>query len=240
MIILTHLSLFTGIGGLDLAAEQAGFITVGQCERADYPNRILDKHWPGVPRWKDIKSVTAESFRERTGLHTADIISAGYPCQKFSLAGKRTGELDLAREFIRVVGELRPRWALGENVAGHIGNGLDDVLRELGAKAYQTRTFVLQANAVGAQHKRERVIILAHTDTPRQEERNLSAFTNKQGFDNRLCNEELAYTYIQSGEKAGQKHNLSGKSIWTWEGALCSYWRTQPEPDWTVSKSETG
>ena len=84
---LTHLSLFSGIGGLDLAAEAAGFQTVGQCEWADYPTKVLKKHWPDVPRWRDIRTLTGDDFYARTGLRTVDVISGDSPANLFLLPG---------------------------------------------------------------------------------------------------------------------------------------------------------
>ena len=117
---LTHLSLFTGIGGLDLAAEWAGFRTVGQCEYADFPRKVLEKHWPNVQRWRDIRDVTRISA-DRAGIGEITVISGGFPCQPHSLAGKRLAsgdERDLWGEFARVIHEVGPRWVVAENVPG--------------------------------------------------------------------------------------------------------------------------
>ncbi len=170
--LLTHFSLFTGIGGIDLAAEQAGFVTVGQCELADYPYQLLRKHWPGVPKWRDIRDVTAKSV-QATGIHHVTLVSGGFPCQPYSIAGKRRGEKDdrhLWPEMRRVVAELRPRWVLGENVAHFVHMGLDDMLADLEVGGYEAWAVVLPACAVGAPNRRNRVFIVAHSDEQRCDE----------------------------------------------------------------------
>lgn len=180
---LTHLSLFTGIGGLDLAAEWAGFQTVGQCEWADYPTKVLEMHWPAVPRWRDIRTLTGEDFYARTGLRTVDVISGGFPCQPFSTAGVRRGKSDdryLWPEMLRVIQDLRPTWVIGENVVGIIDMALDTVLSDLETIDYTVQAFIIPACSVDAPHRRYRVFIVAHSngdgrEGPRQ--------TPKEGYD---------------------------------------------------------
>ena len=165
---LSHLSLFSGIGGIDLSAEWAGFTTVGQCEFADYPTKVLEKHWPDVPRWRDIRTLTKESFYERTGRKTVDLVSGGFPCQPFSRAGHEQGTSDarfLWPEMLRVIDETRSEWVLAENVAGllSIDNGRTfyEIVKSLEDKNYEVLPIVSSAFAYGASFDGKRIFIVA-------------------------------------------------------------------------------
>jgi len=162
---LTHLSLFSGIGGIDLAAEWAGFRTIGQVEKDSYAREILEKHWPGVHKWRDVLWFYATDFRGKTGCQCPTLITGGFPCQPFSCAGNQEGTGDdryLWPEMFRIVQELRPAWVLGENVAGIFNLALDDVLADLEDTEYTARAFSIPACAVGAPHERQRIFIVAH------------------------------------------------------------------------------
>ena len=160
MTKLRVLDLFSGIGGFSLGLERTGgFETAAFCEYEKFPRQILAKHWPDVPCFPDVRELKGQDIDG-----PIDVICGGYPCQPFSQAGQRRGQEDdrhLWPEFSRLVDELRPTWVIGENVAGHISMGLDDVLSDLEGQGYTCRTFVIPACAVGASHRRDRVWSIA-------------------------------------------------------------------------------
>ncbi len=157
---LTHLDLFSGIGGFALAARMAGSIeTVGFCEREAYAQRVLKKHWPDVPICDDIHTLKGNDYGP------IDLITGGFPCQPFSIAGKRRAENDprhLWPQMLRVISECKPTWVLGENVP-HIANlVLGEVCADLEAQGYEVQPLDIPACAVGAGHLRQRTWLLAH------------------------------------------------------------------------------
>ena len=160
---LRVLDLFSGIGGFSLGLERTGgFETVAFCEYEPFPRAVLSKHWPDVPCFPDVRKLKGSDIDG-----PIDVICGGYPCQPFSTAGQRRGKEDdrhLWPEFSRLVAELRPSWVIGENVAGHVSMGLDDVLSDLEGQGYACRTFVIPACAVDAPHRRDRVWTVAHRD----------------------------------------------------------------------------
>jgi len=152
-----------------MAAEWAGFTTIGQCEIDDYCTQLLEKNFPGVPRWRDIRDVTRESVSAR-GIGRIDLLSGGIPCQPHSVAGKRGGstdERDLWPQFARLIRELRPIWVLVENVPGLLssdsGRFFGRILRDLAEMGYDAVWCVYGANAIGAPHRRERLLIVGNS-----------------------------------------------------------------------------
>jgi DNA (cytosine-5)-methyltransferase 1 len=160
---LTVGSLFAGIGGFDLAAERAGLEVKWQVEIDDYATRVLDKHWPGATRYRDIRAVNWAD------VEPVDVLCGGFPCQPHSTAGKRLAsadERDLWGEFVRCIRAVRPRWVVAENVAGLLsseaGRFFGRVLRELAESGYDAEWDCIPASAVGAPHQRDRVWIVAY------------------------------------------------------------------------------
>jgi DNA (cytosine-5)-methyltransferase 1 len=174
-----HLDLFSGIGGFSLGLEATGaFETVAFCDYDPYCQKVLRKHWPWVTIYDDVKELNSERL-SANGHTEVDIITGGYPCQPFSIAGRQKGEQDPRHvwpEMFRLVKELRPTWVIGENVSGHIKLGLDTVLENLESEGYATRAFSISASSIGSNHQRERVWIIANT--------------NELGWDNWIYNRE--------------------------------------------------
>jgi DNA (cytosine-5)-methyltransferase 1 len=158
--MLRHVDLCSGIGGFALGFEWAGLSKpVMFCDIEPWSRKILAKHWPDVPIEEDVKVLANEPER----IPECSILTAGYPCQPFSLAGKRGGEEDDRHiwPYIReIVAQKRPTWCVFENVYGHLSMGLDTVLSDLEADGYATRPFIVPACGVDAPHRRDRVWLI--------------------------------------------------------------------------------
>lgn len=167
------LSLFSGIGGIDLAAEWAGIETVAFCEYADFPRKVLNKHWPNVPIFKDVKNLDKAAL-EKAGVidrdKTIKLIHGGFPCQPYSIAGKRKGkkdDRDLWAEMFRIINELGPDWVVGENVANFANMELDRTLFDLESEGYETTSLLFPACGVDAKHQRFRTFVVANSGEKR-------------------------------------------------------------------------
>ena len=168
--VFTHGSLFSGIGGFDLAAEWMGWENIFNCEIESFPRKILNYYWPNVISYEDI---TKTDFTVHRG--EIDILTGGFPCQPYSLAGKRKGTEDarhLWPEMLRAIREIQPSYVVGENVYGIVNwNGglvFNEVQADMEAEGYEVQSVILPACGVNAPHKRERVWFIAYSKNKRR------------------------------------------------------------------------
>ena len=165
---LTHGSLFSGIGGFDRGFERAGFTTIWQVERDPFCLEVLERHYPNVRRIRDIADAASAD------LETPAVLTGGFPCQPVSLAGQRRAQADarwLWPPMRSLVAKLRPSFVVIENVPGLLSAGYDEVCDDLESEAYTIGTLIIPACAVGCPHLRNRLWILAYTESVRVAER---------------------------------------------------------------------
>jgi DNA (cytosine-5)-methyltransferase 1 len=164
------LDLFSGIGGFSIGFERAGHKTMAFCEIDEFCQKVLKKNWPHIPIYSDVTKLTKKGL-EKDGIKTIDIITGGFPCQDLSSAGNQKGIIEGARsnlwgEMCRLIGEIRPKYAIMENVTGLLtgdrGAWFGKLLRDLAALGYNAEWHCIRASAVGLPHSRDRVWIIAH------------------------------------------------------------------------------
>lgn len=237
------LDLFSGIGGFSLGLERAGMRTVAFCEIEPFQRRVLAKHWPGIPIYEDVRTLTADRLRA-DGI-IPDVICGGFPCQDISTAGKGAGiegeRSGLWSHYARLIGEIRPLYVIVENVAALLGRGLDRVLGDLAALGYDAEWHCIPASAVGAPHRRDRIWIVAHPGREHSEwrgvERGKAQGTGPRGGLARSgrnalhvanADENVHQGELVSGRCGGQAS--SGESPDQCQGAASDGQRLRPEP----------
>ena len=233
------LDLFSGIGGFSYGLEKTGFQTVAFCEMDKYCKLVLQKHWKGTKIYSDVKEITKERL-EADGVELPEIITGGFPCQPFSIAGKQKGTNDdrhLWPEMFRIIKELKPRWIIGENVRGivNIQDGVvfETVCTDLESEGYEVQAFNIPAAGVGAPHRRERIWIVANSRrTLRQgtelREKNENE-TRKEDADQHQrssSSPEPNVANASAGRRASQKTEVStrGNGI-----ERQSWWQSEPD-----------
>jgi DNA (cytosine-5)-methyltransferase 1 len=225
---MNHGSLFSGIGGFDLAAEWMGWENVFHCEWNPFGQKVLKHYWPNAISYNDI---TKTDFTIHRG--TIDILTGGFPCQPYSSAGKRLGKEDerhLWPEMLRAIREIQPRWIVGENVLGLVNwNGgmvFEEVQADLEAEGYEVQPYVLPAAAVNAPHRRDRVWFVAHSssngyDAKSTETNNSIRKDNQQSGTQRertikgLSNEQDASNTNNNGlNECNNKYEINAIEAW--------------------------
>lgn len=220
--VLTALSLFSGIGGLDIAAHAAGIETVGFCEIEPFAVKVLERRFPGVENHGDITRFTNRTLRELGGSpfhrfkcpadynRTIDVVHGGFPCQDLSCAGKQEG-LEGARsglwyEMLRVIAECRPRYVVAENVRGAVNLALDTVYAGLVGEGYKVYPYVIPASAVGAPHQRERMFVVGV--------RKDVADSDKTGLQGRQVARGIREVREEPGDEFSGRSGEGGGALW--------------------------
>ena len=192
---LRVLDLFSGIGGFSLGLERTGgFETVAFCEIEPFPRRVLAKHWPEVPCYDDVRTLTGARLAA-DGI-AVDVITGGFPCQGISIAGKGLGLADprsgLWSEIFRLIGDLEPYYVILENSAELLDRGLGDVLSDLASIWYDAEWHCIPAGNLGAPHERDRIWIVAYPNSERRGEHNraplaipplIAGYSNHLGYE---------------------------------------------------------
>lgn len=190
-----YLSLFSGIGGLDLGLDRAGMSCVGQVEIDPFCRRVLSKHWPEVPKHDDVR--TATEWWQREPRPTVHVVCGGFPCQPVSDAGAQCAQEDarwLWPEMASVIAHVRPDWIIAENVKGLLSRGFGDVLGDLAALGYDAEWDCIPAASVGAPHRRDRVFIVAYPQSNGRGEGRPGGSDDDAAHRSGFAAEELAHT----------------------------------------------
>ena len=245
---MKHLDLFSGIGGFALAAQWSGIETVAFCEKDDFCRSVLRKHWPGKPVYRDIKELSGEQLQS-DGI-SADVLTGGFPCQPYSVAGDRRGkgdDRDLWPEMLRIIREMEPAWVVGENVRGIIGMELDQVLSDLEESDYSCESFVVPACAVDAPHRRDRLWIVGYTEDngcdrgsegvgregteSQQDESQLEIWSQLSGPGSDVADteSERVQRHRAGGEQKPYTHEGQALSLCRGERPRETYWSAEPD-----------
>lgn len=232
------LDLFSGIGGFSLGLERAGMKTVAFCEIDRHARKVLKKHWPDIPIYEDVRKIKGTDFEN------IDLICGGFPCQDISVAGGKRGFKDehgnrtrsgLWKEFKRVIKEIKPRYALIENVANLRNIGLNQVIKDLWTIGYGCEWHIISARSVGAPHLRERIWIIAYPTS-----KGLEGYNERRSSFETIQKKKLSFFSHNNASAELTNANMSRfwqpfaseeeKSQWWTEATSCfsSWWETEP------------
>jgi DNA (cytosine-5)-methyltransferase 1 len=240
---MRHLDLFSGIGGFSLAAQWVwgdGYENVGFCDNNKFCQAVLKKNFPHAKIYSDIRDLDGSKIKN------LDLLTGGFPCQPFSFAGKRRGESDdryLWPQMLRIIQEARPRWIVGENVAGIVNLALDQVLVDLENESYEVQAFIIPAVAVGAPHRRDRVWIVGHDDTDASGQRDdgRGIYKNselpRRGILSQVEKEGSATrSEIRANPTAPSRNpadtESAGQQGWTYGSGKIKFWGSDTGYDW--------